>query len=75
MGSGGRVAHLIVAIAHQIGVVICQQYKGKINGDMFLDFIKTHFQETFSRCWIPKEKRFLQGGCPVQNSKKGKTSF
>ena len=70
MGLGGRVAHFIVAIAHQKGVVLCEQYEGKINGDMFSDFIKTHFQETFSRCKIPKGKRFLQDGCTVQNSKK-----
>ena len=37
---------------------------------MFSDFIKTHFQKTFSRCRIPKSKKFLQAGCPVQNSKK-----
>ena len=37
---------------------------------MFSDFIKTHFQETFSRCRIPKGKRFLQDRCPVQNGKK-----
>ena len=71
LGSGGRVAHhLIVAIVHQKGVVLCEQCEGKINGDMFSDFIKTHFQEAFSRCWIPKGKKFLQDGCPVQNSKK-----
>ena len=37
---------------------------------MFPDFIKTNFQETFSWPRIPKGKRFLQDGCPVQNSKK-----
>ena len=70
VGSGGRAAHSIVAIAHQKGVVLCEQYEGKINGDMFSDFIKTYFQETFSRCRIPKDKRFLQDECPVQKSKK-----
>ena len=40
---GGGIAHFIVAIAHQKGVVLCEQYEGKINGDMFSDFIKTHF--------------------------------
>ena len=70
VGLGERVAHFILAIAHQEGVVLCEQYEGKINGDMFLDFIKAHFQETCSRCRIPKGKRFLQDGRPVQNSKK-----
>ena len=42
---------------------------------MFSDFIKTHFQETFSRCRIPKGKRLLQDGCPVQNSKKARQAL
>ena len=67
VGPGGRVAHFIVAKAHQEGIVLCEQYEGKINGDMFLDFIKAHFQGTFSRCRIPKGKNFLQDG---KNSKK-----
>ena len=67
VGSGGRVVYFILATAHQKGV--CKQYEGKFN-NMFSGFMKTHFQETFSRCKIPKGKRFLQGGGPVQNSKK-----
>ena len=59
VGLGGRVAHFIVVTAHQKGVALCEQYEGKINGDMPSDFIKTHFQETFSRSKIPKGKRFL----------------
>ena len=75
MGSGGRVAHFTVAIAHQKEVVLCEQYEDKINGDMFSNFIKKHFQETFSRCKIPKGKRFLQDGCPVQNSKNARQTL
>ena len=75
MSSGGRVAHFIVAIAHQEGLVLCEQYEGKINGYMFSDFIKACFQETFSWCSIPKGKRFLQGECPVQNSKKARQAL
>ena len=75
VGSGGRVAHFIVAITHQKGVALCEQYEGKINGDMFSDLIKTHIQDNFSRCRIPKDKRFLQDGCPVQNSKKARQAL
>ena len=75
MGSVGRVAQFIVTIAHQKGVVSCEQHEGIINGNMFRDFIKTHFQETFSRCRIPKGKRFLRDGCPVQNSKKARQAL
>ena len=48
VGSGGREAHFILAIAHLKGVVLCEQYEGKISGDMFSDFMKTHLQETFN---------------------------
>ena len=37
-----------LAIAHLKGVVLCEQYEGKISGDMFSDFMKTHLQETFN---------------------------
>ena len=69
------MAHFTVAIAHQKGVILCEQYERKINGDIFPDFIKTHFQETFSRCRIPKGKRFLQDGWPVQNCKKARQAL
>ena len=75
MGLGGRVAYFIVAIAHQKGVNLCEQYEGKTNVDMFSDFIKTHFRETFNRCRIPKGKRFLQNGCSVHNSKKARQAL
>ena len=42
---------------------------------MFSDFIKTYFQETFSRCRIPKGKTFFQDGCPVQKSKKARQAL
>ena len=58
VGSGGRVAQFIAAIAHQKCVVLCKQYERKINGDM------SH-QDTFSNS---KDKMFLCDGYPVQNS-------
>ena len=64
-----------MAIVHQKGTVLCEQYEGKINGDIFSDFIKTHCQEIFSRYKIPKSKRFLQDGCLVQNSKKARQAL
>ena len=75
VGSGRRVAHLIMAIAHQKSVVLCEHYEGKINGYMFSDFMRTHFQEIFSRYRIPKGKRFLQDRCPVQNSSKARQAL
>jgi len=75
VGSGGRVAHFMVAIAHKEGVVLCQQYTGKLNGQKFADFIKQHFLQTFNRCKNPTVRRFLQDGCPVQNSKKARKAM
>ena len=63
-----------MAIVHEKGVPY-EPYEGKINGDMFSDFIKTHVQEIFSRCRIPKGKSFLQDGCPVQNSQKARQAL
>ena len=37
--------------------------------------LETHFQETFSRRRIAKGKRFIQDGCPVQNSKKARQAL
>ena len=75
VGSGGRVGHFIVATSHQKGDVLCEQCEGKINRDMFSDFIKAHFQETFTRCRILKGKRFLQDGCPAQSRKKARQAL
>ena len=33
-GSGGRTAHIIVAISFNKGVTLCEQYFGKITGKM-----------------------------------------
>ena len=60
VGSGGRVAYFIVAIAHQKDVVLFEQYEGKIKGDVFSNFVKTHFQENFqqgSTRWISCTKQ------------------
>lgn len=42
---------------------------------MLSDFIKTYFQEPFSRRRIAKGERFLEDGCPIQNSKKASQAF
>ena len=69
-GTGGKVAHFFVAIAYGKGVVLCEQYHGKLNGQCFADFVREHFQRVFSACANPKGKLFLQDGDPSQNSKK-----
>lgn len=75
VGSGGNVAHFLVAIAYKRGVILCEQYHGKINGDMFSKFIEEHFPRTFESSANPRGKLFLQDGDPSQNSKKAKQSM
>ena len=72
VGSGGRVAHFFVAIAYNKGTILCEQYFGNINGDMFAQFVKDHFNETFKKSDNGEGKLFLQDGDPSQNSKKAK---
>ena len=48
-GSGGRMAHFIVAISFNKRVILCKQYFGKVSGKMFADFIHKHFKEAFGK--------------------------
>lgn len=75
VGSGGRVAHFLVAISYNRGVILCEQYYGNINGEMFGQFILDHFKEVFAKSANPKGKLFLQDGDPSQNSKKAKVAL
>ena len=74
-GSGGKVANFFVAIAYGKGVVLCEQYMGHVNGQMFADFIREHFKKTFNKSVNPTGKLFLQDGDPSQNSKKAKIAL
>ena len=68
VGSGGRVAHFIMAISYKCGTVVCQQYE-RMNGKVFTEFVKNKFPEMFSKCRNPDSKLFLQDGDPSQNCK------
>jgi len=67
-GNGGRVAHFFVAIAYGQGVILCEHYKDTLTGELFAEFIKNHFPQTFERSANPRGKLFLQDGDPRQNS-------
>ena len=75
VGSGGKVPHFIVAIACGKGIILCEQYHRRINGEMFVEFITEHFDDTFEKSANPRGKLFLQDGDPSQNSKKAKVSW
>ena len=67
-GVGGKMARIMVAIAHGKGVVGCQQYTGNITGVMFAEMIRTKFPEWNAKTRDPNVKVFLQDGDPGQTS-------
>jgi len=75
VGSGGKVLHFMVAISYTKGVILCESYEGRINGEMFGNFIRQHFPLTFEKSVNPTLKQFLQDGDPSQNSKKAKLAM
>ena len=60
--------NFFIAISHKKGVVLCERYHGRITGQKFANVVKEHFPTAFSKCSNPRGKRFLQDGCPRQNS-------
>ena len=74
-GSGGRILHFIVAISFNKGIILCEQYFGKISGEMPADFIQKHLKETFEKSNNPSDKLFLQDGDPSQNSRKANNAM
>ena len=59
-----------MTISFNKGVILCDQYFGKISREMFADFIHKNFKEAFEKSNNPKDKLFLQNGDPSQNSRK-----
>ena len=74
-GTGGRVAHFICAIAHGRGMILAEQYQGRLNGQAFAAFIREQFPNLFERSANPTGRMFLQDGCPIQNSRKAKDAI
>ena len=67
VGSGGRVAHFVVAISYNRGAIICDQYE-KMNGKYFAGFVKNNFKNMILNSVNPKGNLFIQDGDPSQNS-------
>jgi hypothetical protein len=74
-GVGGRQAHFMVGIGYSKGVVFCEQYLGRLNGQKFAEFVRTHLPQAFRDGNNPRGKVFLQDGDPSQNSKKAKRAL
>ena len=74
-GTGGTYANFIVAIAYGKGVVLAEQYLGKINGEKFAKIVRDSFPAALENSANPVNKLILQDGDPSQNSKQAKTAF
>ena len=66
---GKKYARFLVGIALGSGVVLCEHIPRKSNGHAFAALIDQHFSAALDRTGKTC-RRFLQDGCPVQNSKK-----
>ena len=59
-GSGGKVAHFLVAIAHGHGIILAEQYEGRLNGQQFADFVHDKFPGLFEKSCNPRGKLFCK---------------
>ena len=72
---GTRNANFMVAISYSKGVVLCEQYFGRITGQKFADIVHRCFPEAFQKSINPVTCRFVMDGCPRQNSRLAKTAI
>ena len=68
VGTGGKVARMMVAITHGGGAIICERYE-KMDAKYFASFIDQHFNTMFERSAKGLTRLWLQDGDPSQNSK------
>ena len=60
-GVNGKMAHFFVAICYGQGVVLCEQFHEKLNGENFGNFVEKYFPDAFKKSANPtKGKLFLQ---------------
>lgn len=74
VGSGGKVAHFMVAISYDRAAIVCDQYE-KMNGKYFAGFVREKFRWMIENSVNPHGSYFLQDGDPSQNSKLAKTEI
>ena len=65
----------VVAISYKRGVILCEQYTGRMSEQYFADFVKEQFPAAFVAIINPKAKRVPQEGYPNQNSKLAKRAM
>ena len=69
VGTGGKVAKMMVAISHREGVIICERYE-KMDAKYFASFIDQCLNTMFERSTKGLTRLWLQDGDPCQNSKR-----
>ena len=65
VGTGGKLVKFIVAISHDCGVILCEQYE-HMNGSFFASFVDKHFRDLFEKC-KKNTRLWKQDGDPSQN--------
>lgn len=72
---GRKQAKFMVAISYGKGVVMCIHYTGRLNASTYAEFVENQFPRAFAKSSNPVSRRFLQDGCPIQNSAKAKKMY
>ena len=69
-GYNGKSVRLFVAIAHNKGVIMVEQWdpETRFTGENYRKFVVKHFPKAFRKSANPRNKLVLQDGCPVQKS-------
>ena len=74
VGTGGKVAKMMVAITHGGGVIICERYE-KMDAEYFASFIDQHFDTMFERSAKGLTRLWLQDSDPSQNNKRAREAM
>ena len=59
---GAVNANFMVGITYGKGVILCEQFKGAINGDRMVKVVEPSFENAFEKSIAPRDKRFLMDG-------------
>ena len=66
-GTGGRMAHFMVALSPGRDIVLCHQYQGRLDGKLFASIARKLFPDVYKKTEHCEGRLFLQDECPVQD--------
>ena len=61
-GTGGQMAHFMVAVSPGRGVVLCHQYQGCLDGKLFASIVHQLFPDVYKKTEHCEGRLFLQDG-------------